>query len=374
MSGIELVKLGKSDYDEALFVLNHVFGGANGKPMDFEKSLPKMCERTDEAMGKHLAIRKDGRIRAIVGVYPLPLRVLGQDLMFSTVGNVATMPEDTGKGYMSLLLDEAMKELGRIGADASRLCGKRVRYNRYGFEQAGLQYRFTMNHAGLKTPPIEFVPIAASDTKRLETALEIHDQCAFHVQRENSGTLYKVLTAWESVPYAALDEHGQMVGYISASPNPHEISEIRVQSPDLLLAVVEAWTALHGYTSFPIMPHQLQEIRQLSQVCAGVTLSSPNQYKIINWQKVTDAMLKLKASYLELPDFEKVIGIEGYGSILLRCKQQNAECVCTAQPAQLTLSVLDATRYLFGPLPSQYTACYDPILPLPLSWALQDRV
>jgi len=128
---MEIVKLFASDYDEWLDVLNTTFTQKNKREMNFEKQLPKMCVKDDNYMGKHIAIKEDGKICALLGVYPLKVNICGKELMFATVGNVATLPEYEGRGYMRLLMGEAMKELERIGIDASRLGGDRQRYNRY---------------------------------------------------------------------------------------------------------------------------------------------------------------------------------------------------------------------------------------------------
>ena len=139
---VEVERLTASDYDEFIPFLNNVFTLAHGRKEDFEKFFPKMCIRDDEHMGKHLAIKKNGKIVSALGVYSLPAKFCGEDIMFSTVGNIATHPDEEGNGYMSILINEAMRELERIGADASRLGGSRQRYNRYGYEASGTVYNF----------------------------------------------------------------------------------------------------------------------------------------------------------------------------------------------------------------------------------------
>ena len=88
---MEIVRLGKNDYDEWLYVLNTVFSKHNNKEMDFEKSLPKMCVKDDYHMGMHLAIKDNGKICSLLGVYPIRMKIGESDLLFSTVGNVATL-------------------------------------------------------------------------------------------------------------------------------------------------------------------------------------------------------------------------------------------------------------------------------------------
>lgn len=94
---MEIVRLTAKDYDEWLEVLNIVFTGQNKRSVDFEQSLPKMCVRDDEHMGRHLAVKEGGKICALLGIYPLRTRIGKEEVLFSTVGNVATLPKYEGK-------------------------------------------------------------------------------------------------------------------------------------------------------------------------------------------------------------------------------------------------------------------------------------
>ena len=70
-------RLGAADYDEALDFLNMVYSMA-GRPHDFLRALPRMWARDDAHMGKHIAVIRAGKIRSMLGVYPLP--VLSEEL------------------------------------------------------------------------------------------------------------------------------------------------------------------------------------------------------------------------------------------------------------------------------------------------------
>ena len=113
----QLVRLTAADYEEALDFMNMVFS-MNRRPANFLTGLPIMWERDDEHMGKHWAVKREGRIRAMLGVYPLPVVIAGMKLLFSTVGNVCTSRYEAGKGYMAALMALAMEELERQGMDA----------------------------------------------------------------------------------------------------------------------------------------------------------------------------------------------------------------------------------------------------------------
>ena len=62
----ELVRLTAEDYEQAMDFLDLVFSQA-GRPHRFERMLPRMCKPDDGHMGKHLAIKVDGRIAAMLG-------------------------------------------------------------------------------------------------------------------------------------------------------------------------------------------------------------------------------------------------------------------------------------------------------------------
>lgn len=95
---MEVRKLTAEDYDQLLYVLNRSFGTLYGREMDFVRELPKMWVRDDEHMSKHTGVFEDGTLCAVVGVYPLPVRIAGEELTFATTGNVATLPEHPGLG------------------------------------------------------------------------------------------------------------------------------------------------------------------------------------------------------------------------------------------------------------------------------------
>jgi len=137
-------RLTMEHYDELLHVLNYTFGHKYGRPMDFERHLPKMWIKDDDKMMKcHFGAFEDGKLCGVVGVYPMHLHMGDTVYLFATTGNVATLPEYEGRGIFNTLFHCAMRELDEIGADGARLGGQRQRYQRFGFEGCGQVYRFS---------------------------------------------------------------------------------------------------------------------------------------------------------------------------------------------------------------------------------------
>ena len=137
---MEVRRLKKENYDELISLLNLVFSKQNNCVMDFETELPNMCVKDDTHMRKHVGLFVDNKLVSVVGVYPLPTRVLDSEIGFCTVGNVATHPDHEGHGYMNTLLNSAMDIVKEEGYDICRLGGNRARYLRFGFELCGRNY------------------------------------------------------------------------------------------------------------------------------------------------------------------------------------------------------------------------------------------
>lgn len=377
---MELRRLQTKDYDELIALLNTVFTRQNGFAMDFEKVLPKMCVRDDGHMGMHFGVFEDGKLVACIGVYPLDTVIAGQPLRFSTMGNIATHWDYTGRGYMTKLIERAQQELEAIGADAARLGGNRQRYGRYGFESCGQLLRLSFNKKTLlnrfpDATPITFAEIHKDDTDTLTFCADLYNENAIAVTR-TPAACYPVLTAWEYRPYLCLAD-GKPVGYLSVKGG--DVAEIFALDTKYFTDILCAWQRQNDTNlTFALQPHMTEKIRLFSAISDSMQLCAPSQFQIRNWPAVVSACLKLKATHCPLPDGELTLAIQDYGTLRIFVEAGKTGCEQTDKVPQLTLDRLQAARYLFGPLPPEYTADAGPLarqwFPLPLSWNGQDRV
>ncbi len=383
----EIMRLTENDTDEAIALLNRTFSLGHHRDEDFRKSLPKMC-RPDQ-MYKHIGLRRDGKLCAVLGVYPLPTMVAGEKLMFSTMGNVATAPEEQGKGYMSRLLDVAMDELEKIGADASRLGGKRERYNRYGYEECGTLFNFSLNESHLEA----LAPFGKGVTSRImsivspeildqiDEAQRIYARNPFRVLRDTPLDFWQTLIAWECTPIAYYSASGRMIGYLCITPNGQKVSEYAAVTVDDLKAMLACALAEKRSLSIPVMPHRVDDIMFLSSL-AKPSVSLPSMFFIRHWDRVITAMLGLEATYMALPDADFTFAIDGTA---YRLTVREGQPLCEKLgpddgSAPLKLDRVTAARVIFGhPRPEERPDIALPetaglILPIPLSWDTQDRV
>ncbi len=375
------------DRQDALDFLNMVFSMEKA-PHDFLKALPKMWGSNGERMKYHIALKEDNHIRAIVGVYPLPVHIGEETLMFYTMGNVATHPHFKGQGYMSALLDVAMRELHDLNADAARLGGLRQRYARYGYEPCGSRYDFTLNrnnvlrfYEGKFASDLTFKPMTAQDDELLIFCNSLFEKNRIWVERKDATIFYESVTAWSSVPYIAL-RAGQPVGYLSVSKSGDQVQEFAAESEEMAVEMLCAWLESNNLPklAFTVEPWQDRLCSLVQPLCEDWNIQMPSRFCIFHWDKVINALLKLKASYTPLLPGSCTVEIEGFGNVRLTVNGKEASCVETKEPASVSLTPAEAARVFFGPMPG--VACcgksFDALLlswlPLPLSWNTMDRV
>ena len=370
-------RLTERDYDEALYVMNTAFS-KEGAPVDFRKKLPIMWTREKDYMRLHFGVRENGRLMSILGVYPLPVRIAGEELLFSTVGNVGTLPEARGKGYMKAMMDEAMRELSRIGADASRLGGLRSRYNRFGYDHCGtvIGFRLTARNVSEQPPRTAYTFRELSpDDPALDFARFCHRRGGICAVRRTDTDFYMSLRAWENRPFLASDENGKPLGYLTASADGTSVAEqgVAAGSPVDMLA---AWLQQRGLpeVSFTLAPYDTEALTDALRRCERWSVSTPCMFKIIRWDRVAGALLSLRAQTEALPDGVFRLGIEGWGTLTLQVQAGLPSARRTDDTPELTLDRLSAARLLFGPLRLPTNAAAAAWLPLPLSWNGQDRV
>lgn len=391
---MEMRWLRADDYDELLSMLNATFANKYGREVDFLTAQPKMWVRDDEHMGRHLGIFEDGKLVSVAGIYPLPTVIAGERCMFMTTGNVATMPGYEGRGYFTKIFSELMGELEIRGADAARLGGARQRYARYGFETCGSSYRVEYNEKnrtaffGESGKDIEFRRVLPDDFDSLKFITEIISKKPFYITRgggTDTDEQYRALTTKHSLPYIAT-RGGQSVGYLCASEREAQvgarewgelITESGAVNEDVRIEIINAWQKKLGKNiSFAIAAHEQKLLSSFGACAEIMTLGIPSHFKILNFERITNALMKLKASYTDMPRGEATLCIKDYGTLLLYNTGMECGCTLTDKSADFTVDKMTAARLLYGPLlPAAFPGAAHNLaafLPLPLSWNTLD--
>ncbi len=383
----ELRTLHKGEMHALSALLNTAFTGAPDT-RHFEEGLPKMWVDDDKHMARHIAVFEDGMMAGAVGIYPYDVRIGTKSLRFATVGNIGILKEYRGRGYMKLLMDAAMEVLAKEHIDVSRLGGLRTRYEHYGYEMCGTNYlvRISKRNAEETYPGgsgITFSPVQEDDPTALAFIRRLYNTSAIACDRGNDTDLYRTLCAWKNRPYLAwLD--GSPIGYLCASPDGSSVAEHGAFSADLHAEMLCAWV-IHGSAyeiRAELYPWDIPLCRKLGMICESFSAVPATQCKILSPDRFADALLSLKASMTPLVPGSVSLGIEGFGTLIMKADGKNARAYRGDAPADDTLDALTAARMLFGmmppdlcaPLSEDTTRLLSSWLPLPFSWNGQDRV
>lgn len=388
---VEIRKLKKEDMDELFALLNDTFGHKYGRAMHFDLEQPKMWIRDDLHMERHIAAFEDGKMVSVVGIYPLPCVIGGEEFLFCTTGNVATLPAYEGKGYFSRLFPMAVEEAKRQGATAARLGGARQRYARYGYEPCGPAHEFRVTaynakYAGEALKEITLTEIAREDTDALAYCHKLTEKKTFFVRRgteENYRDTYLALCSKEARPYL-IERNGKRIGYMSAKASLSAVLELGLENEkDAFLAVsAAAAKSGTGTTEVAVPPTMPKAIEALQRGAQELALVYPSRFNIFKYARLVNRLLLIKESLSPLPACDLILQIEGGERLHLHTGADGAYCRETEKAPMLTLSQLDSQRLLFGmhaqallsALPNETRWALGCILPLPLTWCTNDFV
>ncbi len=349
MNNTEYLVAAPADHDDCLDFGNFVFSQAHA-PHDFKALLPKVygdsvcC--TVEA--RHFIARRDGRIRAMVACLPTVMHYLDRQLSIGFVGTVSVHPYSRGEGHMKRLMADMLADAKAQGYDMLALGGQRQRYGYFGFTAGGIGLSFTVTSTNLRhcAADLDVSDVAFSDLTE-ERPSEVDFAHALSQSRSVVGERSRerfldVVHSWKS--RCRLVRIGsEMVGYVMG-----EIREIVLTDEELLPKVLKALFAEAGLNGVEIVaaPCEVQRIRVLSGICECCRIGTVEMVNILNWSKVLETLLALKASYQPLLDGCAVLSIDGE-VFTIRVENNVPSVTCGGEP-ELSLSKLEAENMFFG--------------------------
>ena len=392
--GTEVVQLTAADFDEGLAFMNGVFGAKKPDGFhDFHALLPSIYQPTDELMSCNHAVRVDGELRAIVGLFPMDWQVGDVVLKVGGIGGVSTHLAHRDKGYMSLLMNHCVEFMKGQGCQLSYLGGQRQRYGYAGYEKCGQKLQLpvdkrNLKHAFDRPSSLRFEPIAAVNADRVNAdriavARELHDaQPVRHLR--DPAHFARFLVSWYHKPFAALDEHGAMVGYLVATGDGSNVYELLADNTDTEVDIARAWVeadAARDSVTFELPPWRYDLVRRLAAIGEGPAVHDARNWQIFDWPATVEALMKVGATGGALDDGEVLLGIEAYGTLRVRVVGGEPQAERVDDAAAVTWHPFTAMRVLFGPFPPtavtaipREVAALQAWCPLPLSWQLQDAV
>jgi len=377
----QITQLHQADYAEAMDFMNMVFS-MDEEPHNFPELLPALYKPTEELMLCHYAIKIDGRIKALLGIYPSEMMIGGESIKFAQIGGVSVHPYCREQKLMSSLMNFAVDKIKADGYDLAGLGGNRERYKYFGFERCGTNIRFVVSgnnfkHNSIVKENITFELVENPDPLIIAELNQLYKRHPLHINRNNE-KFFDICKTWQHRLHIAR-KAGEIVGYIV----PHgkkAAAELVAISDKYRLAILQEFFNSANDIFFYVNPTEKAFLRTMSQIAEGKSVVESGNWQIINHEKVLTALLKLKNRFEPLNKGEVTFTIENTGTFKICVSENEICCQKIEQSAPTIFNREEFMRLAIGPLPAGMTRELPPDLqifeqwfPLPLSISWQDK-
>jgi predicted GNAT family N-acyltransferase len=362
-----LIKGSAEDYENIIDFGNYVFS------IDFPSLLPKLYRSHVETAQYHHLVKEGCRIKAMVGSFPLGLKVCGDYLKIRGIGTVSVHRYSRGSGYMKVLMDDAVKEMKDEGCDLAVLGGQRQRYEYWGFTPCGINLNLNFNTSNIKHIKVdvedkyEFIEYKEARQDDLDKAVFLHDTQPIHAIREKDNFV-DICSSWSS-KLIFIYNNREFSGYICASSNGEKISEIVLSNPAEIDKVIVSYMKYYNLNNGNVVMHlhRPEEFMKLSRVCENYSINNSANIFIINYKTVIKAFMNLKNTFSPLPEGILILNVEERGRYRIEVKNGVVTVEDTDIPYDISLPHLEASALLFSHS-SFINAAYNLTFPFVKAW------
>lgn len=391
----EVIRLQAADFEELIAFLSRAFRHGDRW---FAEALSALYQPTDIDMANNFAMRVDGRLAAVVGLFPITMVCGDATLQCAGIGGVSTDPDFRGQGLMKQIMARVVQEIHTVGYDLSYLGGQRQRYRYWGWERCGLSLRAELTRANLRheprwqqVAPLTLEPVDEG-SPHLPAIAQLHSIQSCRAERQR---LRGCLVAWSARPFVGLDVEGQVAAYVCLRNSGPNIDEIVARDADAALGMVRAVIEAEGDPAILLDPLVSPALQPLVDMAETVSLMETGNWQVFNWSAVVKTLLQGAGRTRPLSDGRVVLAVgagtqstdapstdtTGADSARFEIIVKDGHVTCQPSGAEPTLRAdgPTLTRALFGPWsPSQIldlpreAAVLDQWCPLPLYLSRQD--
>ncbi len=369
----EYRKAAREEKSAIVDFINMVFSVAH-EPHNFKTLLPKVYG--DEACfwADHYIARDHGRVEGAVALLEERWSVLGEELKVGVVGSVSTHPYARGAGHMKKCMGMMLEDAAARGLDLLFLGGKRQRYEYFGFSQGGVGTCMRLapdnfRHAWGKVDisGISFAKLGPWTAR----AKALYDaQPVRALRREEEFAL--VASSWNDRPWAVLRE-GEFLGYLVASQEGDEITELGLVREADCPAILRAWHEAHDRrtVSVDVPVWDRERLLTLARVAAARDQGAAEMFRVLDFPRLTRLFLAVKSRYARLADGRFVLQVEDEAPFAVEVREGKATVARTDEAPDAHLGRLEAQDLLLAPLrcvdTSGMPACVENWFPLPVT-------
>jgi predicted acetyltransferase len=306
---------GSDKYDDILDFANMVFS-MEYTGIDFSVYLPKAYGKDWKGIATHhMFVEEDTeKIRALIATYPLNIKINDMDIKADYVGTVAVHPRFRNRGLFSKLLGKVEEEAIANKTDLLILDGERARYGNFGYESAGMKWRFNIDYkialheASVDETPYEFEEVD-EDSDLIEKIYRLYIRR--NVRARDIKDFYISLLSMGASVFA-VKKDGCVLGYVNLSEDEKHVNEFEIEDeayiPKLMFDILEGF----GMEKLEVTvgADELEKIKYLEAISSTYNVSTSHQIRILDYERVVEFLLKWKQKYCRLIDGKYSFGIK----------------------------------------------------------------
>lgn len=364
--------------EKILDFANYVFSQAH-RPHDFRTLLPKVYGEGRHFAPLHIVAHDEkDNLRAMVCCLPMNITMCNEQLHVGQVGTVSVHPYARGEGHMKqlmMLLDKQSKEMS---LDILGLSGQRQRYNYFGFEYAGYSISYIVNRDNIRhalrntiTENYELVPINDASNPFCEYSYKLYASKAVCGARPREEYLNYART-WQSSLYAVV-KNGDFCGSLVDSDwTQKTLNEVLLYNEADLGAVLKLWFSMNTEcesVSLNVWPYESERIAILETISEEMSIIPTQMIKILNFEHVMRAAMKLNEMCRQLDDGQIILGIDSE-CFCIRVENGVSTVQKTDEKPGMMLTAMEAQRLLFLPTVSLIKSKSAFFNWLPLPWVM----
>jgi len=378
----EIIRLSRKDYSEAIDFINMVFS-MNYYPYNFPEMLPVLFKPTEEHMKCHYVIKEEGKIKALLGIYPAEIVINKNIFRMARIGAVSTHPNSQGKNMMKTLMEFATKKIKQDRYSIAYLEGLRNRYLYFGYEKCGYKMVFKLNKSNIKHNefPKRDLILEKQIEEDYETMVKLNNlykKQSIYFKRKNKD-FFDICRSWNNNLYVAR-EKDKVVGYLVADNKREEIAELVAMDNEYKLAMLNEFYK-ESSVKIDVSSADYKFIRQLGNYTEEVNIQDSRNWQIFDWKNIIKALLEIKQKSCRLISGESIFTIKGIGSFRISVTVKKVMCESIDVCSNNEFSSSEFLRIAFGPLPPsliidlpEELKIFENWFPLPLCIGLQDGV
>jgi len=242
------------------------------------------------------------------------------------------------------------------GADFGCLGGQRQRYQYFGYDRCGQMVKLSVNRTNIRHAfgrdyrPVHTFRLLEEGDAALGQCLDWFNTRPAHAVREPERFL-DTMRSWYYGAWA-IEEQGILVGYLVASKDGGEISEIVTGDGRDAAILLADWLTGRGIEKavVELPPFEQDKIDRLARIAEFMTVEPADNLAVFHFPRTVQAFLKLKGTWQQLAGGRLVLEVEGHAPFLIEVADGVVRAEATDCAANLKMTYVDALAFLFSPL------------------------